>query len=245
MHSAKLEASPELRARERLLNAMAHVVVVEPEDSGIAAVRTLLRSVQAGRPREAVSANLAPVLRGAGDVARLWFDARFRHRRAVSERAAVLLNIDVEQAPDAGNRVRLSPNETDMLGMPRAVLDWRIGPPELDTATRYVPIVREYLRAAGLATLEWEQGAPAMADTYHMMGGLRMGTDPASSAVDTDLKVHGLANLHAASCAVFPSGSSSNPTFTMVALALRLADRLAKLRGDGTDVRAAGQVPRR
>jgi choline dehydrogenase-like flavoprotein len=47
--------------------------------------------------------------------------------------------------------------------------------------------------------------------------------------VDHELKVHGLENLYVASCAVFPSGSSSNPTFTLMALTLRLAARLTKL----------------
>lgn len=68
-----------------------------------------------------------------------------------------------------------------------------------------------------------------MIDTYHPMGGLRMGVDPATSVVDIDLKVHGLANLHVASCAVFPAGGSSNPTFTMMALTMRLADHLGTL----------------
>ena len=54
-----------------------------------------------------------------------------------------------------------------------------------------------------------------------------MGDDPETSVVDRDLTVHGLTNLSVASCAVFPSGGSSNPTFTMMALSLRLADRLA------------------
>jgi choline dehydrogenase-like flavoprotein len=41
--------------------------------------------------------------------------------------------------------------------------------------------------------------------------------------VNRDLAARGLDNFHVASCAVFPSGSSSNPTFTMMALTLRLA----------------------
>ena len=53
-----------------------------------------------------------------------------------------------------------------------------------------------------------------------------MGDDPQQSVVDRDLRVHGLANLHVASCAVYPSGGSSNPTFTLMALSLRLADHL-------------------
>jgi choline dehydrogenase-like flavoprotein len=58
------------------------------------------------------------------------------------------------------------------------------------------------------------------------MGGTAMGVDPRSSVVDPDLRMHGVANLSVASCATYPSGGSSNPTFTLMALTLRLAERL-------------------
>jgi choline dehydrogenase-like flavoprotein len=232
IHSAKLEASPSLRNRDHLLAVMAHVVVLEPEDSGTAAVRNLIRSLHSGKLKDAIFANLIPVFRGAGDVGRLLFYSRFKKRRAVSKRAILRLNIDVEQSPHPDNRIRLSNTETDTLGMPLTVVDWRIREPEMDTAARYAYIIHDYLKATGIDIPEWtdsvvEHTTPFMLDTNHMMGGLRMGIDPASSVVDRDLTVHGLANLHVASCAVFPSGSSSNPTFTMMALTLRLADRLA------------------
>jgi choline dehydrogenase-like flavoprotein len=118
--------------------------------------------------------------------------------------------------------------------MPRTVVEWRPRPAELDTALRFVPFIREYLRSLGIEINDWDEAVvngtePAMVDTYHMMGGLRMGTDPGQSVVDRDLKVHGLENLYVASCAVFPSGSSSNPTYTLMALTLRLAEHLASL----------------
>jgi choline dehydrogenase-like flavoprotein len=228
MHTAKLEASPALRSQQHLQAVMAHVVVMESEGSGVAAIRNLLRSLQQRKLKHAVVANLIPVLRGAGDVARLWFYSRFKKRRAIGKRAELILNIDVEQAPHPENRIELSATDTDVLGLPRTVVDWQVRATELDTVARFVPVIRSYLSAAGMDTLEWEQGTPAMVDTYHMMGGLRMGTDPAASVVDANLKVHGLSNLYIASCAVFPSGSSSNPTFTLMALALRLADQLAE-----------------
>ncbi len=53
-----------------------------------------------------------------------------------------------------------------------------------------------------------------------------MGTSAADSVVDRNLKVHGIQNLYVASCSVFPTGGSSNPTFTMMALTLRLAEML-------------------
>jgi choline dehydrogenase-like flavoprotein len=49
--------------------------------------------------------------------------------------------------------------------------------------------------------------------------------------VGPDLRVHALENLYVASCAVYPSGGSSNPTFTMMALTMRLADHLAERLG--------------
>ncbi len=232
IHSCKIEASSSLRSRERLLAAMAHVVIIEPEDSGIGAIRNIFRSLQSGRFKEAILSNLGPMLRGLGDVARLLYDSRFKRRRAVSKRAVLKLNIDVEQAPSPDSRIRLSTTNTDALGLPTTIVDWRIGEGEQDSATRYATLVRDYLEAAGLAPQVWDQSVldrttPSMLDTYHAMGGLRMGTLPASSVVDSNLAVHGLDNLHVASCAVFPSGGSSNPTFTMMALTLRLADHLA------------------
>jgi choline dehydrogenase-like flavoprotein len=231
IHSCKIEASPVLRSHDRLFAVMAHVVVIEPEDSGTAAIRNILRSLQSGRLKEAIGSNLLPMLRGLGDVVRLVYYSRFKHRRAVSKRAVLKLNIDIEQAPNPDNRIRLSPTDIDALGLRTTIVDWCIGEAEQDSAARYAYIVRDYLDAAGIAPQEWnrsvvEHTMPSMLDTNHAMGGLRMGTSPASSVVDSNLAVHGLDNLHVASCAVFPSGSSSNPTFTMMALTLRLADYL-------------------
>jgi hypothetical protein len=59
---------------------------------------------------------------------------------------------------------------------------------------------------------------------WHPMGTVRMGTDPNLSICNPNLEIHSIKNLFVLSAAVFPSGSNSNPTFTTLAL----ADRLAK-----------------
>jgi len=64
------------------------------------------------------------------------------------------------------------------------------------------------------------------------MGTTRMSTDPATGVVDPDGKVHGMANLHVAGSSVFPTGGWAFPTFTVVALSLRLAERLRALLGE-------------
>ncbi len=232
LYTAKLEAALPLRIKHDLLAVMAHFTVEEPEDSGISAMRNLLTSVQRGELKQALTRNIAPMLRGVGDVLRLLWASKFQKRRAVSERAIVRMNIDLEQPARLENRIRLSENR-DALGLRKAMVDWRIGDREYRSATGFARIMRQELETAGFAPLEWTPGLlegeerPAMADTYHAMGGLQMGTDPRLSVVDRDLKMHGIANLHVASCAVYPSGGSSNPTFTLMALALRLADHLA------------------
>lgn len=58
---------------------------------------------------------------------------------------------------------------------------------------------------------------------WHPMGSLRMGWNPNDSVCDPNLEVHNFKNLFVVSAAVFPSGSNTNPTFTTLALARRLA----------------------
>jgi choline dehydrogenase-like flavoprotein len=60
----------------------------------------------------------------------------------------------------------------------------------------------------------------------HHMGTTRMGSDPAIAVVDGQCRVHGTTNLYVAGSSVFPTGGFANPTFTIVALAIRLADQL-------------------
>ncbi len=227
----KLEATPELCLREHLLNTMAHFVIQEPEGSGLDAVRSVLTAVQRRRP--VPPGAVAGLLRGMGDVLRFAWALKVRKRRALTRRAQVWLNIDMEQPPSADSRVSLS-EAVDSLGIRKAVVHWRVGPQEVDTAVRFARILHQAFTDAGLGPLQWNEGLlngthPEMADTYHAMGGLRMGSDPAASVVDRDLRAHGTANLYVASCAVYPSGGSSNPTFTLMALSMRLADHLIKV----------------
>jgi choline dehydrogenase-like flavoprotein len=223
LHTCKIEASDSLREREDLPAVMAHVVIEEPEDSGAAAVRGMLQSLQRGDLKAAVR-NLGPMLRGIGDVARLVWGSKVSKRRAVSSRARVWLNVDMEQVARAEDRIRLS-DTRDALGQRKAVVEWRSGDAEREVARRFSEVVRGELEVVGIAGLEWFTDGP-MADIFHPMGGARMGADAQESVVDTDLKVHGVENLYVASCGVFPAGGSSNPTFTMMALTLRLAEKL-------------------
>jgi choline dehydrogenase-like flavoprotein len=67
-----------------------------------------------------------------------------------------------------------------------------------------------------------------MATGYHWMGATRMSEGTALGVVDPNLRYHELENLYVLSTSVFPSSSSSNPTMTLAALALRLADHMER-----------------
>ncbi len=64
--------------------------------------------------------------------------------------------------------------------------------------------------------------------TAHQAGTLRFGTDPSSSVLDLDCKAHELDNLYVTDASFFPSIGAVNPTLTIIANALRVADRIAE-----------------
>jgi len=228
LHTCKLEASTEAEQMLRAGAVMAHFAIEEPADGGMAAVRQILTALQ--RRSRIDRAMVKALLRGTGEVLNLAWTAKVRKRRFVSKRARVWLNIDMEQPARAESRVRLS-SDLDALGLRKARVDWTVGDEEQQAAARFYRLIAQELAAAGFGPVEWSQelleGQPVkLVDTYHAMGGLRMGTDLCRSVVDRNLKVHGMKNIYVASCAVYPSGGSSNPTFTLMALSLRLGDHL-------------------
>jgi choline dehydrogenase-like flavoprotein len=140
-----------------------------------------------------------------------------------------------EQSPIAESRVSLS-DDQDALGLRRLIVEKHIADADVDSVLRAHDLLGERLAASGLARLvpstEPREVLAARvradgADGYHQIGVARMGATPRDGVVDADCKVHGVANLHLAGSAVFPTSSQANPTYLIVCLALRLARRLA------------------
>jgi choline dehydrogenase-like flavoprotein len=132
-----------------------------------------------------------------------------------------------EQAPDRASRVYLS-GDRDRLGMNRLVLDWKIGTDERRTLARLHERLDHHLRANRIGTLTdaGECRDVVFSDACHHIGTTRMSAEPRSGVVDGDCKVHGVRNLYIAGSSVFPTSGHANPTWTIVALSLRLADHL-------------------
>ena len=76
---------------------------------------------------------------------------------------------------------------------------------------------------------EWlpgEQWPASLVGGNHHMGTTRMSDDESTGVVDRNCRIHGLHGLYVAGSSVFPTSGYANPTLTIIAMALRLADHL-------------------
>lgn len=168
------------------------------------------------------------VLHAPDALALLWF--RMFNRGRVP---AFAVENFMELEPRAENRVCLS-NDSDLFGAPRAKLTWSVSGTDMSTMRLLHRRLDEEVRRRSIGSLDSPLLAgdvepwPITRDASHHMGTTRMGTDPRSSVVDPDCRVHGIENLYVAGSSVFPTSGYANPTLTIVALALRLADHLRR-----------------
>jgi choline dehydrogenase-like flavoprotein len=102
--------------------------------------------------------------------------------------------------------------------------DARRVPTALAEHKRLVAQLRGGLARAGLIAFSKRIGVEG---TAHACGTMRAGDDPATSAVDGDGRVHGLEDLYVVDGSVLPRSSRVNPSLTIYAWSLRVADRLA------------------
>ncbi|HLG72889.1 MAG TPA: GMC family oxidoreductase [Chloroflexota bacterium] len=164
----------------------------------------------------------APLPAGAatGSLARLWGAELKRAMRQYSHMAGFFTIC--EGLPMPTNRVTIDREDLDRFGLPRAHLhyDWHTNDVRLMDAAQEKSV--EVLKAAG-ATEVFRQPSVQV----HPLGTARMGSDPASSVVDANGASHDVPNLYLAGGALFPTGSSVNPTLTILALAWRTAEHVA------------------
>jgi len=170
---------------------------------------------------------------GMGDVLRAL--VRKRVDKPVVRTSHVDLVGYFEQAPNPQSRVTLS-HERDALGQRKVCVDWRLTALDRHTYRTAAGLVGQELAKACGGRFEpepWvvaDDGTPPQVEgTAHHMGTTRMSNDPRQGVVDRHCRVHGMDNLHVAGSSVFPTGGWAFPTFTIVALSLRLADRLQTL----------------
>ncbi|MCY9666533.1 GMC family oxidoreductase [Paenibacillus alginolyticus] len=127
-----------------------------------------------------------------------------------------------EVLPQWGNHISLS-DEKDGNGMPRASVTFHYGGNDLKLIDHAVENMKLILKAAG------GEVAHVVSDTQHLMGGCRMGNDPATSVVNSYGQSHDIPNLFICDASLFVTSSGGNPTNTVMALAARTADYIIDL----------------
>ena len=147
----------------------------------------------------------------------------------------IRLNIIAEQIPDKTNKIRLS-TKKDIYGNRLADMEWKIPHESWESIVTYSNKLKNHLENIdGVKVtlnsnicLKNKDYAKNIDPLYHHMGGCRMSKESSNGVVNSDLQVWGHPNLYVCSSAVFPTGSHSNPTLTILALACRLAHKFSK-----------------
>ncbi len=156
----------------------------------------------------------------------------FQSRGLPHKLTGLVIDAMAEQRPDPDSRITLS-HRTDGLGVPLPRADWRIDQQARHSMVRLGHLLAAEFPRVGLPSPVLEDWVAedrpqdgVIIDMGHTAGTTRMSDDPKLGVVDSNCRVHGVAGLYVAGGSVFPTCGHANPTLMIVALAIRLADRI-------------------
>jgi choline dehydrogenase-like flavoprotein len=156
----------------------------------------------------------------------------FQSRGLPHKLTGLVIDAITEQCPDPESRITLS-QKADTLGVPLARVDWRIDNDARRSLVRLGHLLVEEFPRVGLPAPmleEWiTKDRPQdgiIIDMAHTAGTTRMSDNPKLGVVNSNCQVHGVAGLYIAGASVFPTSGHANPTLMILALAIRLADRI-------------------
>jgi len=141
-----------------------------------------------------------------------------------------------EHLPNPESRVLLA-NEKDELGVRKLELKWSLEEQDILNLNRGIDLFSRDLGRFSQGRVKfgfnlsnpdvWEDAFKRVRRSRHHIGTTRMHTDPRQGVVDINCQLHSVENMFIAGSSVFPTmGGLANPTFTIIALALRLSDHL-------------------
>ena len=138
----------------------------------------------------------------------------------------------LEPVPNPESRITLSKTRLDIFEQPKLEVKWLVEDADLSHAYRAMSLIAMEFGRMGLGrgysqlfkdSTQWPRHMEA---GKHHCGTTRMSDNPKTGVIDANCKVFGIDNLYIAGSSVFPTIGYANPTITIVALALRLADHV-------------------
>jgi choline dehydrogenase-like flavoprotein len=155
---------------------------------------------------------------------RLPWGAAHHHEFRRREGRRIGLSAICEDLPEAHNQVTLDPLLKDSHGIPAPRIDYRMGDNTQRMVTHAIAHAQTILAAAGATDIE--MNIPIANGGWHLLGTARMGLDPATSVVNEWGRCHDVKNLFIVDGSIFVTSGGVNPTSTIQALALYIADSI-------------------
>ncbi len=149
-------------------------------------------------------------------------------------RDAISLHMVLEPTPNPDSRITLSGSK-DLFGQHKIDVNWQIEDKDLSNAYRAMELAGLEFGRLGLGRAygalfadasHWPKNLEA---GRHHCGTTRMTDDPKTGVVDKNCRLNRVSNLYIAGSSLFPTIGYANPTLSIVALALRLADHTKTL----------------
>lgn len=131
---------------------------------------------------------------------------------------------EIETLPDENNRVMLDEGRLDALGLPLPRIEYRLSAYTERGLLHWQTLIADLIQKIGGESIS----TATQHSSHHPSGTLRMGRDAQTSVVDVNCQSHDHPNLYIIGSSVFPSLGTANPTLTIAALSLRLAEHLLK-----------------
>lgn len=232
------------RHRSAILSSVYLALSVKPVGRRLVAEAIRRRHIPDRPTTAATLRHLANVLTGIPSVVN--FAAEFFRRRydrstrlpgffVLNKADRYGLSFHSEQVPRSDSRVTLTQSD-DRLGVPTLSIDLRFSAQDIESLIKTHDLLECWVNRNLIGTLEYRVAREERGDAIlsqaahgtHQIGLARMSSTRTTGIVDKDLRTFDVPNLSIASSAVLPTSGQANPTLTTIALALRLADRLAQ-----------------